>query len=486
MSNSFRSDEPKEHTFTDVGKVRYTPLYLQVKDVLLKRITNNVYQRGEAIPSEATLAREFGASVSTIRQALALLAADGVLVKKQGKGTYVSEQKTTLRFFSWMSEKEPGKAILLRTIERFEQKYPMCVIEILPNSFQTAKEDLVHLIASGNAPDIVQIMTHWTSYFAAMGALECLDGLLSQENVNSRFYEQDLYGGLFQNKLYSVSWGLGPFALIANKNMLREVGVTFLDSPMTLDVFWAVCQQIDQFYQEKEKYSYALSRSSDKEADFLMLYGFLQAFHGGFTNEAGDIIFDSTANVAAFTWLREFVKNCRIFTSDLHTIRERFAHNDIAFISDGPWIKYVMENLTGREFEQDFTVVLNPVHGDTPSFSWNCNLGLAICSQSPYKAYSAKFIEALTHDPEIVRDFSWRTGILPARKHELDTPDYHTEFFEPYTQQLEHAVCINAQHAMFTKAMHFCADAARRILYEQVDIGQELREKTYYLNLLYH
>ena len=469
----------------DAGKVRYTPLYLQVKDVLLKRISNNVYQRGEAIPSEATLAQEFGASVSTIRQALALLSAEGVLVKKQGKGTYVSEQKTTLRFFSWMGERATGKAILLRMIERFEQKYPMCAIEYLPTSLQTAKEDLVKLIASGQAPDIAQIMVYWTSSFASMGALECLDGLLSQENVNSRYYEQDLCGGLFQNKLYSVAWGLGPVALIANNTVLREAGVTLPNSPMTLDRFQAVCQQIDQSYQEKEKYSYALSLSSDKETDFLMLYSFLQAFHGGFTNEDGDIIFDSAANAAALSWLREFVKRCRIFTSDLRTIRKRFAQNDIAFISDGPWIKYVLEDLTGRDFDQNFRIVLNPVYGDTPSTSWTCNLGLAICSQSAHKAYSAQFIEALTNDSDIVRDFSWRTGILPARKHELDTPEYHTEFFKAYARQLEHATCIHAQHALFTKAIRFCADAVRKILYEQADIEQELREKTYYLHLLY-
>ncbi len=45
----------------DVERFRYTPLYLQVKDVLLKRIMNHDYHRGAALPSEATLAHEFGA-----------------------------------------------------------------------------------------------------------------------------------------------------------------------------------------------------------------------------------------------------------------------------------------------------------------------------------------------------------------------------------------------------------------------------------------
>lgn len=470
----------------DAEKVRYTPLYLQVKDVLLKRIMNHDYHRGEALPSEATLAHEFGASVSTVRQALALLAAEGVLIKKQGKGTYISEQKITLRFFSWLGEKEPGKSILLRTIERFEQKYPLFAIEYHPTRAHTAREELLKLIARGSAPDVAQIMAHWTSYFASMEALECLDGLLSQETLNSRFSEQDLCGGMFQKKLYSVAWGLCPVALIANKNVLKKAGVMLPGSPMTLDGFRAVCQQIDQYYQKQEKYSYALSLFPDKETDFLMIYGFLHAFHGGCINEDGDMIFDSAANIAAFTWLREFVNTCRVFVSDVYTIRKRFAHHGIAFISDGPQVKYALEKITGREFDQDFAVLSNPVYHETSSFAWSCNPALTICSQSSHKVYSAKFIEALTNDADIVRDFSWHTGMLPVHKHELADLARHSEFFREYAGQLTRATCFNAQHALFIQAMRFYADAARNILCAQVDIEQELREKTYYLNLLYH
>ena len=68
-------------------KISYKPLYLQVKNVLLRRIEDDVYQDGDTIPTEANLAEEFGTSVTTIRQALTLLVNDGVLVKKQGKGT---------------------------------------------------------------------------------------------------------------------------------------------------------------------------------------------------------------------------------------------------------------------------------------------------------------------------------------------------------------------------------------------------------------
>ena len=152
------------------NKVNYTPLYLQVKDILLQRIRENVYQKGQAIPSEPTLARELETSTTTIRQAISVLAAEGILVKKPGKGTFVSEQKTTIAFFTWIPETKRGESILQTMLDAFHRKHPSLRIEYIPTSYPKARRELLKLIASGKAPDVAQIQTHWTSYFAASGA----------------------------------------------------------------------------------------------------------------------------------------------------------------------------------------------------------------------------------------------------------------------------------------------------------------------------
>jgi len=72
------------------GAVSYKPLYLQVKDILLKRVVDGLYRPGNSIPSESQLAADFGTSISTIRQAVSILVSEGYLVKKQGKGTFVA------------------------------------------------------------------------------------------------------------------------------------------------------------------------------------------------------------------------------------------------------------------------------------------------------------------------------------------------------------------------------------------------------------
>ncbi|MGK0699708.1 GntR family transcriptional regulator [Priestia flexa] len=67
-------------------------LYLQVKDILVKRIQEKVWPPNTLIPTEQELMEEFEVSRTTLRQAITMLVQDGLLEKKQGKGTIVKTQ----------------------------------------------------------------------------------------------------------------------------------------------------------------------------------------------------------------------------------------------------------------------------------------------------------------------------------------------------------------------------------------------------------
>jgi GntR family transcriptional regulator len=67
------------------------PLYAQIKSVLIQRIGEGEWQDGKALPSEWDLAAQLQASQGTIRRALTELVNDGVLLRRQGRGTFVVE-----------------------------------------------------------------------------------------------------------------------------------------------------------------------------------------------------------------------------------------------------------------------------------------------------------------------------------------------------------------------------------------------------------
>lgn len=68
------------------------PLYAQLKEVLVERIQQDEYKSGQQIPSELALCEELSLSRPTVRQAIAELVAEGVLVIVKGKGTFVAAE----------------------------------------------------------------------------------------------------------------------------------------------------------------------------------------------------------------------------------------------------------------------------------------------------------------------------------------------------------------------------------------------------------
>ena len=66
------------------------PLYMQIKDLLVARVTDGEWTPGDIIPSEMQLARELNVSQGTVRKAITELVENNVLVRRQGKGTFVA------------------------------------------------------------------------------------------------------------------------------------------------------------------------------------------------------------------------------------------------------------------------------------------------------------------------------------------------------------------------------------------------------------
>ena len=66
------------------------PLYHQLALAIGERIARGDYETGEAIPGELELAREFGVSRGTIRQAMERLVRSGLIVRHRGRGSFVA------------------------------------------------------------------------------------------------------------------------------------------------------------------------------------------------------------------------------------------------------------------------------------------------------------------------------------------------------------------------------------------------------------
>src|SRR5690554_5295211 len=76
-----------------------TPLYQQVKRALLAALAAGEWAQGEALPPEKNLAERFGVSIGTLRKAIDELEAENILVRHQGRGTFVAIHSRNQHFF---------------------------------------------------------------------------------------------------------------------------------------------------------------------------------------------------------------------------------------------------------------------------------------------------------------------------------------------------------------------------------------------------
>lgn len=86
---------------TESGGPAFSPLYQQIKALITRSLQSGEWKPGEAIPSEMDLAARYRVSQGTVRKAIDELAAENLLVRRQGKGTFVSthaEQRVQYRF----------------------------------------------------------------------------------------------------------------------------------------------------------------------------------------------------------------------------------------------------------------------------------------------------------------------------------------------------------------------------------------------------
>jgi GntR family transcriptional regulator len=80
----------------------FHPLWQQIKALIVRDLESGAWKPGEAIPSELDLAARFRVSQGTVRRAIDALADDNLVVRRQGKGTFVAthtEEKVSMPRF---------------------------------------------------------------------------------------------------------------------------------------------------------------------------------------------------------------------------------------------------------------------------------------------------------------------------------------------------------------------------------------------------
>ena len=111
------------------GTAHSNPLYEEVRQQITRGLMSGEWKPGELIPSEIELAKRFGVSKGTVRRALDDLVSERIIIRRQGRGTFVAthtRDRTMYHFFHLIGRdgsKEPpvGELLAYRVVKGSEE-----------------------------------------------------------------------------------------------------------------------------------------------------------------------------------------------------------------------------------------------------------------------------------------------------------------------------------------------------------------------------
>ncbi|PMS37302.1 GntR family transcriptional regulator [Trinickia symbiotica] len=106
-SNANPNGQTGDGTAGSAPSPTFSPLYQQIKGLITQSLVSGEWKPGEIIPSELELAARYKVSQGTVRKAIDELAAENLLVRRQGKGTFVAthnEDRAQFRFLRLLAD----------------------------------------------------------------------------------------------------------------------------------------------------------------------------------------------------------------------------------------------------------------------------------------------------------------------------------------------------------------------------------------------
>lgn len=135
----------------------FSPLYRQIKALITARLQSGEWKAGDLIPSELDLAKRFGVSQGTVRKAVDEMAAENLLVRRQGRGTFVAthaEQKVQYRFLRLMPD-EGSESLERQLLDCRRQRATAAIAKALQMRSGDAMVEVRRLLSSKGVPVVL-------------------------------------------------------------------------------------------------------------------------------------------------------------------------------------------------------------------------------------------------------------------------------------------------------------------------------------------
>jgi ABC-type glycerol-3-phosphate transport system substrate-binding protein len=309
----------------------------------------------------------------------------------------------TIKWQNWISVEAASAPFATAAVKAFEKQCPNVTIEIVGISAENTGQQLALDATAKSGADVFQTEMGETTEFTKIGLFRNLSPYL--QSLKSKMYPGAVNIGVASNGAFSnVAWGLAPFVLTYNKNVLKEAGLP-TTPPTTMAQLVAESEQIG--VAGKGKYNgYCQDSGNDEQnGQWSVIYwvtegGSLETASGSAptVNTPQDIKIATAYQKwydAPGAWAQGItVRQCR----------ELFADNKVAFNFESSWATgiYETESKIGKAFDSQWGFAPIPAGPNGhPGVSFDASQGLAVATYSKFPTVDAAFITFMVSNPTI-------------------------------------------------------------------------------------
>ena len=387
--------------------------------------------------------------------------------KETAKTADGGSEQITLRFSWWGGEER--LAATLDVIKQFEELNPNIKIEPEYGSSDGYADKLATQLASGTAPDIIQIdpglmpalVSDETNYF-----LDLNTSSFDFSNFDENYYKLRI-NGFYDGKQLGIPTGISGGAVLVNQGLADQIGIDFHTQYTWDDIFdWA------KKVREYDDSMYLICSNKDYVANILANNYAKQLSGKTFINEETKEI-----NLTSEQWQEVYTCVKRLYDEEvIAPASYSAAYSGDNMQSDPNWIagKYVcsftymstMETLAAANADAEYTAGLFPLYQGSDVDAWNANCPqiIAINAKSKNPEAAVEFLDYFFNNEKAMETLGCTRSVPPtAKAREICTAD------GSLSKLLSEAADVAGSYSGMVDDKYFSAAEAKQIVTDEVE-----------------
>lgn len=243
---------------------------------------------------------------------------------------------TTLEY--WIAGDPRRTPAYVESCERFTEKtgINVNVVEEAGDNTQI-QQKLLTMIASGSAPNVIQVDTMYVADMAKAGIISPLDDLPGFEEAKSELIEAEVLPSVVDGKTYGFPIRGNSIQLIYNKQMFRDAGLDPETPPKTLDELADAAVKLTKRDDDGniDVFGFEIGMSTDAHWTLHAFSPIFWGYGGEYQLEDGSSGFGTEAGVQALSYWNKLVNELKV--SPTERVQDGFVSGKIAMMLDGEW-----------------------------------------------------------------------------------------------------------------------------------------------------